>query len=241
MKTIIYQSFRTENVPGWIAACMKSVRDWATAKGFAYRFWDDRFFDFVPRELYPRASVNKCVLTDYARLIAAKQLLSEGWDRAVWMDADLVVFDSENFNLDLTGGYAFCREVWLDRTVLGRPQFRLTVNNSVSVFCKNETIIDFYLEAAGAILRSDFYSFVRASFPIVAANAEFAPNWHVEAMAFALTRVLKGETKRLIITVPPRSLKSISSDRGSQFKSKRVPMTCTSNGPATKVQFDLLR
>src|SRR5882757_9356511 len=127
MKTIIYQSFRTENVPGWIAACMKSVREWAEAKGFAYRFWDDRFFDFVPRELYPRASVNKCVLTDYARLIAAKQLLSEGWDRAVW----------------------------LDRTVLGRPQFRLTVNNSVSVFCKNETIIDFYLEAAGAILRSD--------------------------------------------------------------------------------------
>jgi hypothetical protein len=36
-----------------------------------------------------------------------------------------------------------------------------------------------------------------------------SPNWHIEAIAFALTRVLKGETKRLIITVPPRSLKSI--------------------------------
>ncbi len=60
-----------------------------------------------------------------------------------------------------------------------------------------------------AVLRSDFYSFVSASFPIVSPSAPFAHNWHIEAMAFALTRVLEGEIKRLIITVPPRSLKSI--------------------------------
>jgi predicted phage terminase large subunit-like protein len=60
-----------------------------------------------------------------------------------------------------------------------------------------------------ALLRRDFYSFVRASFPIVSAQGAFLPNWQVEAIAFALTRVLKGEIKRLIITVPPRSLKSI--------------------------------
>ncbi len=61
----------------------------------------------------------------------------------------------------------------------------------------------------GAILRSDFYSFIRAIFPIVSSNDAFAPNWHIEAIAYQLTRVLKGEIKRLIITVPPRSLKSI--------------------------------
>jgi hypothetical protein len=60
-----------------------------------------------------------------------------------------------------------------------------------------------------AILRSDFYSFVQAIFPIVSPNAAFAPNWHIEAIAYALTRVLKGEIKRLIITLPPRGLKSI--------------------------------
>jgi predicted phage terminase large subunit-like protein len=60
-----------------------------------------------------------------------------------------------------------------------------------------------------AILRSDFYSFIRAIFPIVSPNDAFAPNWHIEAMAYQLTRVLQGEVKRLIITVPPRSLKSI--------------------------------
>jgi hypothetical protein len=60
-----------------------------------------------------------------------------------------------------------------------------------------------------AILRTDFYTFVQATFPIVSPGAPFAPNWHVEAMAHALTRVLRGEVRRLIITVPPRSLKSI--------------------------------
>jgi hypothetical protein len=61
----------------------------------------------------------------------------------------------------------------------------------------------------GAVLRSDFYSFVQAIFPIVSPNAAFVPNWHIEAIANALTRVLNGEIKRLIITVPPRNLKSI--------------------------------
>ena len=60
-----------------------------------------------------------------------------------------------------------------------------------------------------AISRVDFYSFVQRIFPIVSAGSPFVPNWHVEAITYALTRVMRGEIKRLIITVPPRSLKSI--------------------------------
>jgi hypothetical protein len=60
-----------------------------------------------------------------------------------------------------------------------------------------------------AALRSDLYSFVQAIFPIVSGQATFLPNRHIEAMTYALTKVLRGETKRLIITVPPRNLKSI--------------------------------
>ena len=60
-----------------------------------------------------------------------------------------------------------------------------------------------------AILGTDLYSFVQASFPIVSGGGRFLPNWHVEAICHELSRVVKGETRRLIITVPPRSLKSI--------------------------------
>jgi predicted phage terminase large subunit-like protein len=60
-----------------------------------------------------------------------------------------------------------------------------------------------------AISRADLYSFVQRIFPIISPGSPFVPNWHVEAIAYALTRVMLGEIKRLIITVPPRSLKSI--------------------------------
>ena len=60
-----------------------------------------------------------------------------------------------------------------------------------------------------AILRRDLFSFIRGTFPF-APGASFTPNWHLEAIAYALTQVLEGKTRRLIITVPPRSLKSIS-------------------------------
>lgn len=60
-----------------------------------------------------------------------------------------------------------------------------------------------------SVLRTDLYAFTQATFPIVSPNSAFVPNWHIEAMTYALSRVLNGEIRRLIITVPPRSLKSI--------------------------------
>ena len=60
-----------------------------------------------------------------------------------------------------------------------------------------------------AILRRDFCSFVRAAFPIVSGGDQLLFNWHIEAIAEAVSKVRRGETRRLIITVPPRSLKSI--------------------------------
>ena len=50
---------------------------------------------------------------------------------------------------------------------------------------------------------------MQASFPIVSGGDRFLPNWHIEAICHELSQVVEGNTKRLIITVPPRSLKSI--------------------------------
>jgi predicted phage terminase large subunit-like protein len=60
-----------------------------------------------------------------------------------------------------------------------------------------------------AVVRSDLYAFIQAAFPIVAGGQVLQRNWHLEAMAAALTDVITGKCRRLIITVPPRSLKSI--------------------------------
>ncbi len=42
MKTAVYQSYRTRDVPAWVNRCMQSVRAWADAQPFDYRFIDDR-------------------------------------------------------------------------------------------------------------------------------------------------------------------------------------------------------
>jgi predicted phage terminase large subunit-like protein len=60
-----------------------------------------------------------------------------------------------------------------------------------------------------AVLRSDLVAFVQKVFGTVSPGADFSPNWHIEAICHELSKVMRGETKRLIITVPPRHLKSI--------------------------------
>ena len=60
-----------------------------------------------------------------------------------------------------------------------------------------------------ALLRLDFPSFFQRSFQTVVPGQVFLPNWHMEAMCHALMLCLQGEIQRLIITLPPRSGKSI--------------------------------
>jgi predicted phage terminase large subunit-like protein len=59
------------------------------------------------------------------------------------------------------------------------------------------------------MIATDFMAFVEYAFGVLRPGLIFKPNWHLEAMAHKLAQVASGEVKRLIITIPPRSLKSI--------------------------------
>lgn len=59
-----------------------------------------------------------------------------------------------------------------------------------------------------AILRTDFASFSRKVFQTLSPSATYFDNWHVSAMSHRLELVRRGEINRLIINVPPRSMKS---------------------------------
>jgi hypothetical protein len=59
-------------------------------------------------------------------------------------------------------------------------------------------------------VRQDFYTFVHRSFLELNPQAQFVPGWHTELIAAKLDAVRRGEIKRLIVNVPPRSLKSHS-------------------------------
>jgi predicted phage terminase large subunit-like protein len=60
-----------------------------------------------------------------------------------------------------------------------------------------------------AVLRTDFRAFVEYVFGLLRPGEPFKPNWHIDAMAHKVSQVASGEVRRLIITVPPRHLKSI--------------------------------
>ena len=61
-----------------------------------------------------------------------------------------------------------------------------------------------------AILRTDLSSFVQKVFMTLNPGAAYLFNWHVLAITWHLQEVLAGRIHRLIIAMPPRSLKSIS-------------------------------
>jgi hypothetical protein len=60
-----------------------------------------------------------------------------------------------------------------------------------------------------ALLRQNFNAFVEKAFAALAPGQDFDPGWHLQAIAYQLERVRSGEIRRLIINMPPRSLKSI--------------------------------
>ena len=61
-----------------------------------------------------------------------------------------------------------------------------------------------------ALLRSDLRFFVWKSFQTILPGTPYLLNWHVDAIVHQLMRVQAGDTSRLLINQPPRSLKSIS-------------------------------
>ncbi len=59
-----------------------------------------------------------------------------------------------------------------------------------------------------AVLRTDFLSFTKQVFGALCPGQRFVLDWYLEAIAHQLHRVRRGEVRRLIINLPPRSLKS---------------------------------
>jgi hypothetical protein len=152
-RTVVYQSYRTRDVPAWIATCMHTVRTWAASRGFDYRFIDDRLFDCVPAWYRQKAGTQICPLTDLARLTLARQFLAEGYQRTVWVDADIVVFAPAALGVEVGGEFAFCHEVWLDVQPDGQTVFTRRVNNAITVFESGNRHLDFFIDACERIAR----------------------------------------------------------------------------------------
>ena len=79
-----------------------------------------------------------------------------------------------------------------------------------------------------ALLARDFNAFSEFAFSVVRPGLPFKPNWHLEAMAEKLSQVARGRIRRLILTVPPRNLKSL-------YASVALPAWFLGHSPAQRV------
>lgn len=59
-----------------------------------------------------------------------------------------------------------------------------------------------------AACRNNLSDFICAAFSIVTPGVQYKPNWHIDCIAEHLHAVHRGEIRRLIINIPPRTLKS---------------------------------
>jgi hypothetical protein len=154
MKTVVFQSFRTTGVPDWITTCMGTVRAWAERNGFEYRFFDDEFLALAPDWYRERCRGEMCPVTDLARLVKSRDLLAAGYQRTVWVDADVLVFAPERLRIDAVEDFGFCYELWPYADSSGRLCFHRRANNSITVFTESNRQLDFLIDACLRLARS---------------------------------------------------------------------------------------
>ncbi|MBS0589961.1 MAG: hypothetical protein JSR65_04920 [Proteobacteria bacterium] len=154
MKTLVVQSYRTRDVAPWLNDCLRTVREWAALRGYTHEFLDDRFFDYSPAWVRDRCGAQVLPVTDIARLYLLREKLRGEWDRVVWIDADVLVFDPDRFVLDEAAPYALCFE----QTFSFQPDFGMhigeAINNAVMFFVGSHPLIDFWICAAEETLRA---------------------------------------------------------------------------------------
>ncbi|MEO6718133.1 MAG: hypothetical protein ABIM50_12915, partial [Novosphingobium sp.] len=63
-------------------------------------------------------------------------------------------------------------------------------------------------DAIPALLRLDFAFFLRFAFNELGGKEQYSHNWHIDAIIHQLDRVQAGDNRRLLVTMPPRHLKS---------------------------------
>ncbi len=152
MTTLVIQSHRQPLTTGWLAPCLETVHAWAEMQGFDYRFIDDEIFDLLPVDLRKKTRDQRVIASDLARLLALRAALAEGYEAAVWCDADFLVFEPSRLTLP-DEPYALGREVWVQADGR-RLRSYVKVHNAFLLFRRGNAFLDFYLDTAERLVRA---------------------------------------------------------------------------------------
>ena len=67
-----------------------------------------------------------------------------------------------------------------------------------------------YLDNKEKVLKaySSFHEFIKQSWHVIEGNIPFVDSWHIKALAEHLEACYKGDIRKLLINIPPRTSKS---------------------------------
>jgi hypothetical protein len=146
MRTLVIQAW-TGDRPRFIDRCLETARAWSDLHGFEYRFETDALLADVPDSYRRAVSGLVMPMTNYGRLLLLRRALQSGYDRAVWCDADVVIFDPAALHLHDVHDYALTREVWTDIDKAGTVRHDVNVAGCLMVFERTSPVLDFVLHA----------------------------------------------------------------------------------------------
>lgn len=152
--TLVLQSHNWRVLRGWIGRCVDSVRSWAEGNGYDYRFLGDEIFDVLPTAYREKLLGRAPIQADLARLLLIQIALNEGgYQRAMWLDADTLVFNSNGFSIDIGAETsAFGREIWVAPDKKGKLKAWRNVHNAICVFHKGDTVLPFLIATVERII-----------------------------------------------------------------------------------------
>lgn len=156
-ETLVIQSHRSPLPYPWLEQCLDSVRHWCEHNRFSYRFLDDALFNHLPAELLEKVKPQKMIAADLARLNVLQHALNQEADVVVWLDADFLIFNTENFQLPDTP-YAVGREVWVQKEKTNALKVYKKVHNAFLMFRQGNSFLPFYAETAERLLRQNIGS-----------------------------------------------------------------------------------
>jgi hypothetical protein len=145
LKTLIIQSYRTHDVPSWIERCLASVRAWARDRGHDYRLTDDSVFALCGEAYLAKVGDNKLPISDLFRLELIRNALAEGYDQAIWMDADILVFAPDRLAFEPAARISFPPEVWLFQ-MDGRWAVTKAINTCVVACPRGDPDLDLIIQ-----------------------------------------------------------------------------------------------
>ena len=151
LKTVVIQS-APDSRPRWVTDCLLGVEAWSKDHGFAYRFFDDSFFDVLPDWYRKKLSGRGPILADLARLLHIRAALETGADRVIWCDADTLIID-RSWQPSVTTHSRFGEEHWLQRDKSGRLEIRRQPHNAFMIFLQESPVLSFLIHTIESMIK----------------------------------------------------------------------------------------